>query len=70
MSGIDNAKKVMGWVSANARAACGNCDCLKQEDQPYGAPLYRCSKGGFTTSRYAICDQHEPKFLTDGSVPK
>lgn len=71
MSGIDNAKKCMGWLHPNARAACGNCQRVEVEP-PINVdrkPVYRCVDGAFITPRFAICDKYSPMFLT-GSVPK
>lgn len=72
MSSIDNAKKAMGWLNANARAACGNCAQARSETTCLGnsSPRLWCKQGGFLTTRYAICDQHLPMLLTTGSVPK
>lgn len=69
MSGIDNIKKVMGWLNPNARAACGNCHTGKEVATDLGrsSPTWRCSRGGFQTSRYSICDQYSPKILTGGT---
>ena len=67
MSGIDNVKKGMGWVNANARAACGNCNLKQEEAHAYSAPTLRCSAGGFQTTRFAICDKYTPIFLTGGA---
>ena len=71
MSGIENAKKGMGWVNANARPACGNCAKVNQAQAPEGYakwyPSLRCGPGGFLTTRYAICDQYEPMMLTGGA---
>ncbi|MDT3707455.1 MAG: hypothetical protein ROZ09_11555 [Thiobacillus sp.] len=59
MSGIDNAKKGMGWKAQNERAACRNCKRAEFE-KPISvdrAPSLRCTPGGFYTQPYAICDQ-------------
>lgn len=70
MSTIDNAKKTMGWLGANARPCCRNCEHVKVSDAlRYNKPELFCTKGGFYTQPYAICDQHTPMMLT-GSAPK
>lgn len=69
MSGINNAKKIMGWQHPNARPACANCAEVRVEHPERRSPDFRCVSG-FLTSRYAICDKYEPMSLTDGSVPK
>ena len=58
MSGIDNAKQVMGWKAPAQRAGCGNCkhaDAQLHELAKFSA-TWLCGKGGFFTQRHAICD--------------
>lgn len=70
MSGIDNAKKAMGWVPANARPNCRNCDRVEVGDAlRYNRPELLCTDGGFFTQAYAICDKYTPMMLT-GGVPE
>lgn len=70
MSGIDNAKQVMGWLHPNARPCCRNCERVVVDGAlHYDRPQLRCTPGGFFTQAYAICDQHTPMTLT-GDAPK
>jgi len=70
MSGIDNAKRGMGWINPIARAACGNCRQVREENTSPGLcrPSWRCSKGGFLTPRFAVCAEYTPA-IEPGSVP-
>jgi len=56
MSGIDNAKQVMGWKHPNGRAGCGNCKFAPVTGTAAKADPRWCGKGGFLTPRFAICD--------------
>lgn len=70
MSGIENARMGMGWVSANARPCCRNCEHVRVSDAlRFSRPELLCCKGGFYTQPHAICYKHEPMLLT-GSAPK
>lgn len=67
MSSIANAKQAMGWVHQTARACCGNCQHLQPVSPkvtPSPHPSMICGKGGFYTTRFAICDQHWSMLLT------
>lgn len=69
MSGIDNAKQAMDWMHPSERQSCGNCEQVtfyKHESARF--PEYRCIKGGFFTTRYAICGEYVPAAPT-GSAP-
>lgn len=50
---IDAAKARMGYLTATRRAMCGNCKHVLQNGQ-----YFSCGKGGFFTTRYAVCDKH------------
>lgn len=60
MSGIDNAKRAMGWQSGNQRDRCGNCEHVREEPtlRVFDAANWRCDKGGFFTRTNAVCKQH------------
>jgi hypothetical protein len=69
MSGIDNAKKGMGWLHPNARPCCGNCKHMQfRKHESAWHPEYRCMPGGFLSTRYAICDQHTPYSADRGAA--
>lgn len=68
MSGIDNAKKGMGWKAPAERTCCENCKHVR-EVTPSRWLTVLCGKAGFYTNRNAICDQYSPMMLA-GSVPK
>jgi hypothetical protein len=52
-SSIDAAKGRMNYQAALRRPMCGNCQHL------IGNNTYlSCGKGGFFTTRYAICAEH------------
>jgi hypothetical protein len=50
---ITATKSRMGYLTATRRAMCGNCQHALQDGQ-----LFDCGKGGFFTTRYAVCDKH------------
>lgn len=59
MSGIDNAKKAMGWKAPGERASCENCKLVQvvsPKVTPSPHPSLICGKGGFYTRRNAICN--------------
>lgn len=60
MSGIDNAKKGMGWRTP-IREACWNCAHASEDGAGAFGAVWRCNKGGFITKRLAICDEYRPK---------
>ena len=61
MSGIANAKAVMGWRNQSQRPACWNCAHASDDGSGAFGAVWRCTKGGFITHRLAICDKHQPK---------
>lgn len=59
MSTIENAKKAMGWQHANQRERCATC-AHRDMSGPVNGLLrepVRCTKGGFITSSFSVCDQ-------------
>ena len=63
-SPILRAKESMGYLTARQRPCCGNCEFVI-EAAPTGAyndawPV-NCTKGGFGTTKQAVCRQHQPK---------
>ena len=63
MSGIENAKKTMGWQALGNRPSCTNCAHVRNDDEQPSFPSLRCTAGGFFTQRFATCDHHLPVTL-------
>lgn len=61
MSGIDNAKAVMGWSNSSQRPACWNCAHSANDGSGAFGAIWRCTKAEFITSRLAICNEHRPQ---------
>lgn len=62
--GIGRRKAAMGYVVQRARPACGNCAFVTQRapTQAVGDQhAYRCSRGGFGTYAFSICNAHVPR---------
>ena len=60
-SPIENKKAAMGFMNANQRPCCRNCQYGQQAART-GAynDVYpwRCIKGGFGTTAQAVCKEH------------
>lgn len=59
MSGHDNARAVLGWVSAARRDGCNHCKHAEVRTGNQTSSLW-CLKGGFITSNLAICKSYTP----------
>lgn len=59
MRNIANAKAVMEWQASNQRAACWNCKHVAPAGPGVFGDQWNCKKGGFFTSRFAICKEHK-----------
>lgn len=58
MSSIDNLKLGMGWRHPSRRRFCNNCGHGEAHaSAPGRLPGWRCTRGGFYTPRYAVCEQ-------------
>ena len=63
-STFDQAKQRQQFVRAGERANCSGCRHSKlsiAERTPDGSMSgWRCTKGGFFVTAFAICSEHEP----------
>lgn len=59
------ARKTQGFVPANGRPACSNCQhgVESREDRmpPYDTQSWRCTLGGFRVTAKAICNSYTDK---------
>lgn len=66
MGTIKSVKSSMGYTPARERTdTCIGCahveETIPERMPPFDTPILTCSKGGFHTSKMAVCRQHEPK---------
>lgn len=59
MSSVENARAVLGWVRAQRRDGCQQCQHAEVRMGAQTSSLW-CLKGGFITSRLAVCGQYIP----------
>lgn len=66
MGTIKSVKSSLGYIAANARTDnCGGCthfdETFLDHKSPYDPPTPTCNKGGFRTTKMAVCQQQKPK---------
>jgi hypothetical protein len=66
MGTIKTVMSSMGFTPARERQDnCGHCVHIvanyPDRMPPYDKPSFKCRKGGFYTSKAAVCKQHEAK---------
>lgn len=66
MGTIKSVKSSMGFIAARDREdTCAGCAHVEVDHQdrmpPYDTAILTCTKGGFHTSKMAVCRDHQPK---------
>lgn len=62
-SSIERTKAAMGFQDANQRPGCRNCYHVNPTERTgaYNSLWpWRCTKGGFGVSGFAVCNEHQP----------
>ncbi len=64
LSTFDLAKQRQQFVRSSDRAGCSNCrhgkESVVERMPPWDKSSWRCMKGGFFVTAFAICGEHDP----------